>query len=256
MRGVSLRHGGKAYQHGVSTSPPCNSFTPLLPFPPSHTLVDTRHIKMFVLDEADEMLSRGFKDQIYDVFRKLPSTIQVQTGGEGNFPQPSRYRLGGKETSLNHPGTDWGGRNDTLHSFTIVTLYLFLRSMDGLGMRLVIFMTTTVMTCVIVIVTTSLHDTHSPPTHIMTMMVVTYVIVTTSLHDTHSPPTHIMTMMVVTYVIVTTSLHDTHSPPTHIMTMMVVTYVIVTTSLHDTLTTHPHHDHDGCDLCYCHYLSA
>ena len=28
-------------------------------------------------DEADEMLSRGFKDQIYDVFRKLPSSIQV-----------------------------------------------------------------------------------------------------------------------------------------------------------------------------------
>jgi translation initiation factor 4A len=27
----------------------------------------TDHIKMFVLDEADEMLSRGFKDQIYKV---------------------------------------------------------------------------------------------------------------------------------------------------------------------------------------------
>ncbi|CAF92348.1 unnamed protein product, partial [Tetraodon nigroviridis] len=34
-------------------------------------------IKMFVLDEADEMLSRGFKDQIYDIFRKLPTDIQV-----------------------------------------------------------------------------------------------------------------------------------------------------------------------------------
>ena len=32
---------------------------------------------MFVLDEADEMLSRGFKDQIYDVFRKMPSNAQV-----------------------------------------------------------------------------------------------------------------------------------------------------------------------------------
>ena len=31
-------------------------------------------IKMFVLDEADEMLSRGFKDQIYDIF-------QVGVGG-------------------------------------------------------------------------------------------------------------------------------------------------------------------------------
>ncbi|ELT91440.1 hypothetical protein CAPTEDRAFT_190362 [Capitella teleta] len=37
----------------------------------------TRYIKMFVLDEADEMLSRGFKDQIYDVFRNLEDDIQV-----------------------------------------------------------------------------------------------------------------------------------------------------------------------------------
>ncbi|KAG5459462.1 MAG: ATP-dependent RNA helicase eIF4A [Olpidium bornovanus] len=34
-------------------------------------------IKMFCLDEADEMLSRGFKDQIYDVFQLLPPNIQV-----------------------------------------------------------------------------------------------------------------------------------------------------------------------------------
>ena len=38
-------------------------------------------IKMFVLDEADEMLSRGFKDQIYDIFQLLPPKIQVRTGG-------------------------------------------------------------------------------------------------------------------------------------------------------------------------------
>jgi superfamily II DNA/RNA helicase len=30
-----------------------------------------------VLDEADEMLSRGFKDQIYDVFKNLPAEVQV-----------------------------------------------------------------------------------------------------------------------------------------------------------------------------------
>lgn len=35
-------------------------------------------IKMFVLDEADEMLSRGFKDQIYEIFRKLSSNVQVR----------------------------------------------------------------------------------------------------------------------------------------------------------------------------------
>uniref|UniRef100_H2Y733 ATP-dependent RNA helicase n=1 Tax=Ciona savignyi TaxID=51511 RepID=H2Y733_CIOSA len=39
--------------------------------------LDTDHVRMFVLDEADEMLSRGFKDQIYDIFRTMPSTIQV-----------------------------------------------------------------------------------------------------------------------------------------------------------------------------------
>lgn len=32
---------------------------------------------MFVLDEADEMLSRGFKDQIYEIFQKLSTNIQV-----------------------------------------------------------------------------------------------------------------------------------------------------------------------------------
>ncbi|ESO86452.1 hypothetical protein LOTGIDRAFT_207101 [Lottia gigantea] len=37
----------------------------------------TGGIKMFVLDEADEMLSRGFKEQIYDVFRKMPNEVQV-----------------------------------------------------------------------------------------------------------------------------------------------------------------------------------
>jgi translation initiation factor 4A len=35
------------------------------------------HCKIFCLDEADEMLSRGFKDQIYDVFKFLPETVQV-----------------------------------------------------------------------------------------------------------------------------------------------------------------------------------
>merc|ERR1719385_233856 len=39
--------------------------------------LDASQIKMFVLDEADEMLSRGFKDQIYDVFRYMNEQIQV-----------------------------------------------------------------------------------------------------------------------------------------------------------------------------------
>lgn len=37
----------------------------------------TRNIKMLVIDEADEMLNKGFKDQIYDIYRYLPPTTQV-----------------------------------------------------------------------------------------------------------------------------------------------------------------------------------
>ena len=37
----------------------------------------TDGIKMFVLDEADEMLSRGFKDQIYEAFKTMPQEVQV-----------------------------------------------------------------------------------------------------------------------------------------------------------------------------------
>jgi len=37
----------------------------------------TRHVKMLILDEADEMLSRGFKEQIYDIYRYLPPNVQV-----------------------------------------------------------------------------------------------------------------------------------------------------------------------------------
>lgn len=37
----------------------------------------TDKIKMFILDEADEMLSSGFKEQIYNIFRLLPETTQV-----------------------------------------------------------------------------------------------------------------------------------------------------------------------------------
>ncbi|KAH3662288.1 hypothetical protein OGAPHI_005538 [Ogataea philodendri] len=37
----------------------------------------TDAIKMFIMDEADEMLSTGFKEQIYNIFRFLPTSTQV-----------------------------------------------------------------------------------------------------------------------------------------------------------------------------------
>lgn len=39
--------------------------------------LSTNHLKAMILDEADEMLRRGFKEQIYDIYRHLPPTTQV-----------------------------------------------------------------------------------------------------------------------------------------------------------------------------------
>lgn len=56
------------------------SLSPLTPF----VSAAPKFIKMFVLDEADEMLSRGFKDQIYDIFQKLSGNTQVRGGGDSS----------------------------------------------------------------------------------------------------------------------------------------------------------------------------
>jgi len=47
-----------------------------------YDMLSKRHLRIddlltFVCDEADEMLSRGFKDQIYDIFKTLPPNVQV-----------------------------------------------------------------------------------------------------------------------------------------------------------------------------------
>jgi ATP-dependent RNA helicase len=39
--------------------------------------LQTQHLKVMILDEADEMLTRGFKEQIYDIYRYLPTHTQV-----------------------------------------------------------------------------------------------------------------------------------------------------------------------------------
>lgn len=40
-------------------------------------LLPTDHLKMLVLDEADEMLDRGFKDSIKELFLEIPPEVQV-----------------------------------------------------------------------------------------------------------------------------------------------------------------------------------
>ncbi|EZG85643.1 DEAD box ATP-dependent RNA helicase [Gregarina niphandrodes] len=39
--------------------------------------LNCKDVKMLVLDEADEMLSRGFKTQVYEIYRHLPPDLQV-----------------------------------------------------------------------------------------------------------------------------------------------------------------------------------
>ena len=39
--------------------------------------LNTRELKLIVLDEADEMLSSGFKEQVYNIFQYMPNEIQV-----------------------------------------------------------------------------------------------------------------------------------------------------------------------------------
>lgn len=39
--------------------------------------INTRHVVTCILDEADEMLSFGFKEQIYNIFQMLPSQVQI-----------------------------------------------------------------------------------------------------------------------------------------------------------------------------------
>jgi len=43
----------------------------------SRKVLSTKHIKVLVLDEADVMLSLGFKEQIHQIFRELPGDVQV-----------------------------------------------------------------------------------------------------------------------------------------------------------------------------------
>jgi superfamily II DNA/RNA helicase len=39
--------------------------------------ISTKNIKLVILDEADEMLSSGFKEQVYNIFQYLNSEVQV-----------------------------------------------------------------------------------------------------------------------------------------------------------------------------------
>jgi len=43
----------------------------------SKGVLSLKSLALFILDEADEMLSRGFKEQIYEIFQFVPKEVQV-----------------------------------------------------------------------------------------------------------------------------------------------------------------------------------
>lgn len=61
----------------------------------SKKALSTENLKMLIMDEADEMLSKCFVDQIYDVFGFMPPSIQVglysATMGENFFAITKRF---------------------------------------------------------------------------------------------------------------------------------------------------------------------
>ncbi|PON90008.1 Eukaryotic initiation factor [Trema orientale] len=84
MREVGDYLGVKAYACVGEDQPILSSGVHVVVGTPGHVLDLLRrhslrldYLKMFVLDEADDMLSKGFKDQIYDIFQLLPKNIQV-----------------------------------------------------------------------------------------------------------------------------------------------------------------------------------
>ncbi|CAF2177820.1 unnamed protein product [Rotaria magnacalcarata] len=72
--GVNLREDMKRLETGaqVIVGTPGRTYDIL-----KRSALRSENIKMFVLDAADEILSRGFNEQIYGVFRTLPENVQV-----------------------------------------------------------------------------------------------------------------------------------------------------------------------------------
>ena len=40
-------------------------------------MLKTDNFRIFCIDEADELISRGFKAQIQEIFKSLPTEIQI-----------------------------------------------------------------------------------------------------------------------------------------------------------------------------------
>ncbi len=72
--GVNVREDAKRLEAGaqVVVGTPGRVFDMM-----NRGILRTDNIKLFILDEADDMLSLGFKNQIYEIFQLLPPNVQV-----------------------------------------------------------------------------------------------------------------------------------------------------------------------------------
>ncbi|KAJ8595714.1 DEAD-domain-containing protein [Rhizopogon salebrosus TDB-379] len=72
--GTSIREDIRKLEHGqhVVSGTPGRVFDMI-----RRNTLRIRNIKMLVLNKADELLNKGFKDQIYDIYRHLPPNTQV-----------------------------------------------------------------------------------------------------------------------------------------------------------------------------------
>ncbi|MQM11572.1 hypothetical protein Taro_044482, partial [Colocasia esculenta] len=102
------------------------------------------YIKMFVLDEADEMLSRGFKDQIYDIFQLLPSKVQVGVFSATMPPEALEITRKDHTVSATHGDMDQNTRDIIMREFrsgssrVLITTDLLARGIDVQQVSLVI----------------------------------------------------------------------------------------------------------------------
>ncbi|KAL0855527.1 hypothetical protein Bca101_060680 [Brassica carinata] len=80
----------------------------------------TRAIKLLILDESDEMLSRGFKDQIYDVYRYLPPDLQILEMTSKFMTEPVKILVKRDELTLE---VDWLREKMRTNNFTVSSMH-------------------------------------------------------------------------------------------------------------------------------------
>ena len=100
--------------------------------------IHSKKIKLFVLDEADELLTVGFKEQVYNIFQFLPSDVQVvlfsatlppyiETITSKFMRNPIRISVKAEQLTLEGISQYYVAIEDDLHKYnTLKDLYQFM----------------------------------------------------------------------------------------------------------------------------------